>query len=806
MNNSMEDKISPQSISTFLDQYGTKIKYLSLDCFDTIIWRKTAEPRDVFYDLQYRNAFKAKGISASLRVSLEGKARQLNAFKNGSPEVKLKDIYLAGYPQLTAEELSALAEDELAAEMDICYGFYPMLELISKAAKLGIKLIVVSDTYFDENQLKRLLTHALPANVLSCISRVFCSCEHGVAKSSGLFVKVLQNIGCAPESVLHIGDNIAADFVAPRVHRIQSLHFIHHDDSLSELLRLEDTAAKVIDPDIRSSQPLYFPFRAVLAMQSFANQNPEKLLGYASLGQIMYAFAHFIINEIGNLKNEGKKPKVLFLMRDAYLPSMACETVLGYELGKRIRISRFAAYAASFLTAEDVDNYLIEIGNTNRFADVGRQLMLPEKVINPILKALETSLNPVEDFFKFIRRKDTMKIILNKSTEYRSRLIKHIQNEVGIEAGDTLVFVDLGYSGTAQRRLTSVFKEMDIEVVGRYLLALAVPGWESNRRGLIDPSWCDEKAIKTVVFYIMLLEQLCTSNECSVVDYDADGNAIYSKVMMSDQQQKQLALIQSEVLNFIRDAESFYKNTNTVISDAMFRQIALTELTRMIFFSTETELNFLQNFQAEMNLGTQDVLRVFDAEQGLTGLRRRGMFYMEKPSKLTRTNYPAELRLAGMELLLSLIAQHRYGLDLKLQDMVLRRESLPVLFRNSQETHKTSVDALATHDGFFSVWLPAHVEVAILLGEKYQWIQLESAELITMEAFVNQTETKNTTDIWNQLSLHHVIPRSADLFELTSRESAVIMKPLDQVKPNQYVFRLVFRPVVRQCNLVSQQA
>src|SRR5690606_20789707 len=120
--------------------------------------------------------------------------------------------------------------------------------------------------------------------------------------------------------------------------------------------------------------------------------------------------------------------------------------------------------------------------------------------------------------------------------------------------------------------------------------------------------------LQTVVFYITLLEQLCTSNEESVIDYDEEGHAIYSDVIMDTQQHQKLSRIQKECLDFVRDAKNFFDQSHLTPSDEIMRQAAMTELSRMIFFPTEWELDYLKTFQAEMNLGTQDILRVFDPE------------------------------------------------------------------------------------------------------------------------------------------------------------------------------------------------
>src|SRR3546814_4888259 len=76
--------------------------------------------------------------------------------------------------------------------------------------------------------------------------------------------------------------------------------------------------------------------------------------------------------------------------------------------------------------------------------------------------------------------------------------------------------------------------------------------------------------------------------------------------------------------------------------------------------STRTDTLFPYTTLFRSNLGTEDLLQVFDQDKGLEGLRRRGLFFMEKNLKTMRTNYPAELRAAGLELVLLLMAQLRF--------------------------------------------------------------------------------------------------------------------------------------------------
>lgn len=789
-------KVRAADFSSILNQFVPDIKVLSLDCFDTLIWRRAASPTDVFYDLHQSEIFRSLGLNANSRINAEGKARALMAVKNNHHEVTLKDIYRAWLPDATVDQVNQLIETELKYELNHCYGFPPVFDLIRAAKCAGLKIIIVSDTYFEPDQLKRLLDQHVPADVIQSIDRIFCSSAYQCGKPAGLFSQVIKAMQCKPEEILHIGDNPIADYAAPTLMNMKALQFMNQEEYISDLLRLQETTIKMIDPSVRSTQSLSYPFRGVFASQNLPLK-PETLIGYAALGPIMYAFARFICDEIKKYQAENKELKVVFLMRDGHLPALSCEALMGHEVGKRVRISRFASYAASFCTPEDVDSYLIEVGKSNRFHDIARQLLLSEKVAEPLIKTALKSDKPEEEFIKQVRQKNIVSIILNQSAKYRRRLMAHLIKEVGLKKGDTLMLVDLGYSGTAQRRLTPAFKQLGVEVIGRYLISLRVPGWDVNRRGLLDPSWCDDKAMQTIVFYIMLLEQLSTSNERSVVDYDEEGNAIYSDVSMNAQQQTKLDHIQSECVRFIRDASQFFANAKMTVTDEVLRHTAMAELARLIFMPTQVELDYLQTFEAEMNLGTIDILRVFDPVQGLIGMRRRGMFYMERPSKMTRTNYPAELRSVGMELLLSLIAQHRFGLDLKLKDMAVRKEILEIVFQQNSETFATQIEAMATYDGFYAVWLPANIQINMNVGKKYDWIQVESIELITMDAFVNQSETQNTTNAWQYVACEQMKMHAGNLFEMLSDKSALIFYPPVHLK-NDHVFRVVFRPITNK--------
>ena len=64
----MNQEIGAHELDTLLEQLPPQTKVLSLDCFDTILWRKVARPTDVFFSLQSLEPFRSAGITAALTI------------------------------------------------------------------------------------------------------------------------------------------------------------------------------------------------------------------------------------------------------------------------------------------------------------------------------------------------------------------------------------------------------------------------------------------------------------------------------------------------------------------------------------------------------------------------------------------------------------------------------------------------------------------------------------------------------------------------------------------------------------------
>ena len=72
---------------------------------------------------------------------------------------------------------------------------------------------------------------------MASIDKIFCSCEKRKAKFEGSFEYVIAELKKTAGAILHIGDNIAADYEAPRKLGLNALHLVHHNDGVAEITR-----------------------------------------------------------------------------------------------------------------------------------------------------------------------------------------------------------------------------------------------------------------------------------------------------------------------------------------------------------------------------------------------------------------------------------------------------------------------------------------------------------------------------------------------------------------------------------------
>ncbi|MGL4250406.1 MAG: hypothetical protein ACRCR1_07125 [Aeromonas sp.] len=200
---------------------------VSLDIFDTLLHRALISPKSLFLEIGRKaislgllDECMSPADFAQLRMDLEHEARRLSTGK--STEVTLSQIWAQAPATMPITELMTL---EL--EVEYAHSFVNPYSrvLIKKLQEDNIRVCLTSDTYFPRDFINRLL--AKGHIDISGID-LFLSCEEDANKSTGtLFNKLLAVEGIIPERILHIGDDLTADYLQAKKNGLMACHLEH---------------------------------------------------------------------------------------------------------------------------------------------------------------------------------------------------------------------------------------------------------------------------------------------------------------------------------------------------------------------------------------------------------------------------------------------------------------------------------------------------------------------------------------------------------------------------------------------------
>lgn len=696
--------IRPSEIATLLDRAPPGIRILSLDCFDTLLWRATHMPQDVFAGFAY------PGGGIEPRVRAEGEARRLRLREDDGGEVTIEQIHA----QLPGDPAAGVAA-ELALEARHCFAFAPVVALIDAAKARGLQVIVVSDTYLGEAQLRDLIAAAAGDDVAAKIDRLFCSSTYGRCKAGGLFADVLRTLAVPPATILHVGDNAVADGDAAAAAGLHAVPIVQFDDATAKRLRLEAAAAVMLDPGTRITLPALQPHRAALALREAGA--PAWCLGHDVFGPLLDAFARWIADEAAALAAATGRPvRPLFLLRDGFLPLAMYEAIGGS--GAAISISRFTARRAALADADAVRSYLEE-EPTRRIGVIANQLGLSQNEAHKI-----AATEPA--FRDNVLAPDTVRRIAARSAGFARRLAAHVAREGRVATGDVVMLVDLGYRGTVQDLAArAIEQQLGVTVAGRYLLLTDAGPRAAAKRGLFDARTCDHRLLSALARQIAIVEQVATSDAGSVIDYADNGRSIHKPNRVGKAQAATRAAIQAGAIAFARTAPAAVHRAPAADDGAARRRMALAILGRLLFLPQADEIAIVETFEHDVNLGTDDLVGMVDRGGAGAGLRRRGLPYLRG---VDRMFLPGELQPHGLPLSLSLFAANRFELDLRAGDFAVASLSVPVLLADAARQMSAPFDAPATHDGFHAVTIPigaARLGAGIQLGLIAEIVQIE---------------------------------------------------------------------------------
>lgn len=784
---SSRSEVLPHELPDVLDEFPLT-KVLSLDCFDTLIWRDTFRPVDVFKVLP--------GLAGSQRAHAEEAARRAARLMARGEDITIAEIYAKLMPNASAEAREAAIRAELDAEASHCYAFAPTVELIRQAKARGMQVVIVSDTYLDEAMLRELIARAGGEELAAMIDLVFVSSRWRLPKARGLYRHVLPELGVAPETILHIGDNLHADVKGVAPFGVQTLHLKQFHAEIERQLRLEaclDTMLIRDDETLAAPQP----HRPALAQGTPQLPDTAQHFGYAVLGPLFSGYDRWLEAEAAALQAQrGGTVHWLFLMRDGHLPLLVHQQ-RGSQSGHAVEISRFTATAAIFTTDEAIDAYVEDQLGTDP-AVIARQLQAPPAEIKK-LAAIADKSEATQALHALLMRREIRRFIHKAARRMVQRMADHVRNAADPQNGDTLMLVDLGYNGSVQNRIDAILaEELNVHVAGRYLLLREVEVSGLDKAGYFDKRYYDHDTLNAMANNVAVFEQFCTNTKGSVIDYTERGNPIRRS---NDIKQAQSAIREAAQQGCLQFAQTQPISVIRARHDAAmeaehWRRANAATLTRLMFFPMPYELSVFESFEHDVNLGTGETLALFDKDHARKGLRQQGLFYLKGARRMF---LPAELSEEGMATRLAYLATSRFGMILNVNDFVAEGGFLvPTLYTDGLEVVETRFNALPTHNGYHSLCIPigdCRYTAAIQFGALFDWLEVYSITALPQHEHLNNTYDTANREIPMAPLLEGIEARSGNLWQCTSPQGFALINPPPRRHDTPMMLLVVFRPV-----------
>jgi FMN phosphatase YigB (HAD superfamily) len=777
----MKISVHAGELADLLDRAPAGLTTLSLDCFDTLLWRNVHAPRDVFAEIDL------PGGGIEPRVWAEGAAHRLSRARRKTQEVSLAEIYQRLLTRGTPEEIAAAVEHEIALEIRHCFPFAPVVALMRAAKARGLRIVIVSDTYLSETQLRHLIGAAAGADVLAMIDRVFVSSEYGVPKSQGLFGPVLMALAEAPGAILHVGDNQVADQEGAARFMIHTAYLRQFDGDTVQRLRLEAAAGVMLDPRTRVTMPAFQPHRAAIALRQ--ETEIAYVVGHDVMGPVMHTLAVWLKGEVDALSEKlGRKVRPLFLMRDGYLAWKIFDALYPEVGGKPIEISRYAAVRASLADRAALDDFVTDQVDILPLKAVARQIGLYANEAAPLLKE-KPGFDNRKAFLAAMRSPDMIRKLTTRSRKYADRMMAHVRS-LGVAPGDAVMLFDVGYKGTVQNIVTPILEaQMGLTVAGRYMFLREECVSGLDKRGLLDTYNYECRALHALGTCVAVVEQMSNIAQGSTIDYAENGEPIREESGSKSVQNALRDRVQQACLDFALNGYAGMHRRPQSDDMVARRQMAGAILSRLLFMPIESEIQLFEQFDHDVNLGTNVMIKLLDHDEAAEGLRRRGLAYVNE----TRRMYvPGELGRHGLPLNLSLYTSSRFGLDLRNSDFEVGGFKLPVIMVDATSQALMEFDARPTAEGFYRVNIPigaGRYTAGIQLGALCEWIQISETSFHRLSNFDANWANKGTAAVTVMEGLRAVGP---EMYEADPH--GVVMVPAPRSK-DSLVLTLIFRPL-----------
>lgn len=517
---------------------------ISFDIFDTLLVRSAMHASDVF------DLIETKAKKRGIYVANFKQIRQRALLENGKRNPNIYEIYvkLQELTGLSDEECAELCEMEIQTEIDVLEPRKAIVECLKYAKKCGKKVFLVSDMYFPESVLHRILQCL---HVDFC-DRIFVSCDYRQLKYEGLFGQYVEET--KGTSYLHIGDNSELDGVYAGLFGID---FFLIKSSIS---MFNESTYAILEKHIKSVADRFLcgqvishlfndPFCMYFSDGKLVLQNTYDI-GYCFVGPLLTHFMLWLLDVTKKTDARG----ILFGARDGFLFQKLYQIV--YKSKKETKLlenhyfltSRIACISAGTETEQDIKNVL-----EAPFECSPREVLIDKFSFeqNELVECEQENFKDKYDYALYYSGQ-----ILKKAKMLRENYIKYCE-KIHLQKNDKYLFFDLVSRGTSQYYLSRI---LNVKLEGMYFWHTYTYAADELKSLVINACW-EDSDFKEEDNYLgkhyLLLEAILSTDKPSLKKFDVEGNPVYNVEMREEKEIVLMKEVQKGIIDFF---ERYYCN------------------------------------------------------------------------------------------------------------------------------------------------------------------------------------------------------------------------------------------------------
>lgn len=492
-------------------------KCISFDLFDTLIMRKFLLPSDVF-ESAVRKADLSDNKKSELIKCRETIEKETKALKD------IDYIYceLAVKCGLDEKQRDDLRQAEFEIEKNNLVIRKDSISLLEYARRNGKKVYVLSDMYYDREDLKTLCNYA---GLRIDDSEIISSCGIKASKENGeAFLYLINLAGENKNAILHIGDNRWNDYKNAKMAGIDAVHILSGyeillNSSLANLLSDTSSYEKRCFLGLLISKIFNSPFALNETKGKVFIDDFEKL-GYF-LGVIFYSFSCWMVN-----KAENKGIEQLILPgRDGYLIKKILDIFKPKFRYTYVCASRRAYELASISDENDII-YIQKKGSDFK----GSKEEFYKTRFNIEMKNDKSNKEIIEDVLK--------------EASYQKNCLINYFNEMGVSNNCVNGVFDCVASGTVHSHLEKLLKS---KMYGFYF-GIMSPQKDNlsieSAFGTVSNYYVDSDVLK----HYLLIEDLLSDMSGTFIGF-RDGRMIFEDNIPDEK----LTGAQNGILHFVRE-------------------------------------------------------------------------------------------------------------------------------------------------------------------------------------------------------------------------------------------------------------